>query len=80
MYEKDKKTRLTIRLSEEQFQCVLSKAEVLGVSPSEFIRMLVNSLLYAEKNITDKVRADFNQLTEKVGGSSRENDKADIDN
>lgn len=73
MYEKDKKTRITIRVNQEQFDCVNSKAEVLGVSPSEFIRMLINSLLYAEKKTGNP--ADLLK-----GGFSRENDETDKHN
>lgn len=73
MYEKDKKTRITVRLSEEQFQCVKVKADILGISPSDFIRMLVNSVLYTEK-LNGKPEERL------IGGIRRENDKANLDN
>lgn len=73
MYEKDKKTRITVRLTNEQFEAVKSKSDVLGISPSDFIRMLINSMIYVE--------AHGNPIdTQKIGGLSRENDKADSDN
>ncbi len=72
MYEKDKRTRITVRLSEDQFQSIKVKADLLGISPSEFIRMLINSMMYFEKTQSP---IDLNKL----GGSSRENDKAHID-
>lgn len=69
MYEKDKHQRITLRLSDEQFSYVREKAEALGVTPSEFLRMVVNSALYSEKKLANKMEA-----------LGRENDKAHIDN
>lgn len=42
MYLKDKTTRVTLRLSDVQFAFVKSNADVLGVSPSGFLRMIIN--------------------------------------
>lgn len=61
MYEKDKKTRITLRLNEEQFDFLKASADALGVSPSEFLRIVINSTMYSSMN----------------GGRGRENDKAD---
>lgn len=66
---KDKTQRITLRLNEEQFGFVHSTAEVLGVSPSEFLRMAVNTMMTASKKVNDKLE-----------GIGRENDKASIDN
>lgn len=71
MYEKDKKTRLTIRLNQDQFDCVKIKADILGISPSDFIRMLINSVLYVEKT-----QGKAEQVL--LGGKGRENDKANL--
>lgn len=35
--------RLTVRLNEEQFQFLIDASAILGVSPSDYIRMAVNS-------------------------------------
>ena len=43
MYTKDKSTRITLRLNEEQFNFVRENADILGVSPSDFLRMVINS-------------------------------------
>ena len=43
MYTKDKACRITLRLNEEQFEFVKANADILGVSPSEFLRMVVNA-------------------------------------
>lgn len=51
----DKKTRITLRVNEKQFSYIQEKAKMLGVSPSEFLRMCVNSLMYAENSVSNKV-------------------------
>lgn len=71
MYTKDKSFRITLRLNEEQFSFVKEQADILGVSPSEFLRMVVNASLATSKMVTEK-------LNERLG-EGRENDKADID-
>lgn len=70
MYTKDKAFRITLRLNEEQFSFVKEQADTLGVSPSEFLRMVVNASLATSKKVTEK-------LNERLG-DGRENDKADI--
>lgn len=70
MYTKDKAYRITLRLNEEQFSFVKEQADTLGVSPSEFLRMVVNASLATSKKVTEK-------LNERLG-EGRENDKADI--
>ena len=62
---KDKRIRLTIRVNEELFTFVKENADRLGVSPSEFIRLALNSA----KSLSEKA-----QCTK--GGVGRENDKA----
>ena len=42
MYTKDKSQRITLRLNEQQFDFVKTVADALGVSPSEYLRMMVN--------------------------------------
>lgn len=70
MYLKDKKQRLTLRLNEEQFEFVRKSSEMLGVSPSDFLRMVVNlSMATSQKaeRVIDKVEE----------GMRRENEQAD---
>lgn len=43
MYTKDKSNRITLRLNESQFNFVKSSADLLGVSPSDFLRMVINA-------------------------------------
>lgn len=66
MYTKDKSNRITLRLNEEQFTFVKTVADALGVSPSEYLRMMVNLSMTGAKN------------TEKEG-KRRENEQADSD-
>lgn len=66
MYTKDKLTRITLRLNEDQFDYVKRNADFLGVSPSEFLRMVINASMATMK----KMKED----------DGRENDKTNIYN
>jgi uncharacterized protein (DUF1778 family) len=55
MYLKDKKQRITLRLNKSQFDCVAESSATLGISPSDFIRMLVNSYMFSTKRAMDSV-------------------------
>lgn len=68
MYTKDKNHRITLRLNDEQFDFVKSNADLLGVSPSEFLRMVVNSSLATNKQLVKKINERL--------GLGRENDEA----
>ena len=70
MYMKDKTNRITLRLNDEQFEFVKQNADVLGVSPSEFLRMVVNSAMAMTTAVTLKVEE----------GAGRANDKTDSNN
>lgn len=69
MYMKDKSHRITLRLNDNQFSFVKSNADLLGVSPSEFLRMVVNMAMSTTSEVANKVKERF----------GRENDKADFD-
>lgn len=71
MYTKDKAFRITLRLNEEQFNFVKGEADILGVSPSEFLRMVVNASLAVHKNAQFKVVIK--------DGEGRENDETSCD-
>lgn len=47
MYTQDKTKRITLRLNENQFNFVKSSADILGVSPSDFLRMVINATMAA---------------------------------
>lgn len=84
LYEKDKRYRLTLRVSEEQFQFLKTYSDVVGVSPSELLRMMVNASMYADKEIaknTPPVETSINTaifLKGQVNG--RENDESHFNN
>ena len=70
MYTKDKAQRITLRLNEEQFGYVKMSSEMLGVSPSEYLRMLVNVTMSVDNKVAENIRGKV--------GNGRENDKTDI--
>lgn len=71
MYTKDKSHRITLRLNDEQFEFVKNNADSLGVSPSEFLRMVVNASMAMTKNAIVKIENKYQE------GLGRENDKTD---
>lgn len=75
MYEKNKSQRITLRLTEEQFNFTKMNADILGVSPSDFLRMVINSAMATTKayevNRSERFRKE---------GAGRENDKANQHN
>lgn len=81
MYTKDKSNRITLRLNDQQFDFVKSSADVLGVSPSDFLRMVVN-LAMASSDLTKEKVDDLNEeeiATLFERGLRRENEKTDND-
>lgn len=74
MYTKDKSNRITLRLNDEQFDFVKQNADFLGVSPSEFLRMVVNASMATTKTALSKIEQRLEE------GLGRENDKTDSDN
>lgn len=77
MYTKDKSNRITLRLNDEQFDFVKQNADFLGVSPSEFLRMVVNASMATTKTALDKIEQKIEQKIEE--GLGRANDKTDSD-
>lgn len=76
MYTKDKTNRITLRLNDEQFEFVKGNADVLGVSPSDFLRMVINSTMSLAKAAVDHA-AEQMRVEE---GTRRENEQADEHN
>lgn len=66
MYTKDKIQRITLRLNDEQFTFVKTVSDALGVSPSEYLRMMVNLSMVGAKNAEKE-------------GERRENEQANSD-
>lgn len=83
MYVGDKRVRITVRLNERQFDFVRRSAEMLDVSPSDFLRMVINTTMCASDKLAqdnpDKIIVGAengkNGKNDKEG-SGRENDKA----
>lgn len=62
MYKKDKTNRITLRLNDYQMRYVSDCCEILGVSPSEFLRMVIN----------------LSMTSKQGGAIRRENENGDI--
>lgn len=77
MYTQDKTHRITLRLNDEQFEHVTRNAKVMGVSPSELLRIFINVSIASEK-YPDAVEKTIGNFSER-DGAGRENDKTDID-
>lgn len=78
MYTKDKSTRITLRLNEAQFNFVKAHSDTLGVSPSEFLRMVINATMSTTiESVIDDCSSSLYSDKEVLG---RENDKTDSDN
>lgn len=54
MYSKDKTVRVTLRLTPQQFSFVKSNADVLGVTPTDFLRMIINVAISQQASDTSK--------------------------
>ncbi len=72
MYTNDKRQRITVRVNVPQFEYIREKSEMMGVSPSEFIRITINGLMFTEKRLSDKMDE---KIQEMKGTKGRENDK-----
>lgn len=68
--------RVTLRLNEKQYEFLIKVSSILGVSPSDYLRMTVNSGMVATKNGLDDI-SNGNVLIGKVG--TNENVKANSD-
>lgn len=62
MYEKDKTYRITLRLNERQFAFVKKNAETMDVSPSDFLRIVINtSMVMFDTQEAQKNSAEIEQ-------------------
>lgn len=78
MYTKDKSNRITLRLNDEQFDFVKATADSLGVSPSAFLRMIVNVALASDKQSRECLTED-KMITIAEESIRRENEITDND-
>lgn len=69
--------RVTLRLNDEQYKFLLKVSDILGVSPSDYMRMTINSGMVATRgNIDDFANG---KLMKGLVGTN-ENVKTDSDN
>lgn len=61
----DKNKRITIRLNDEQYLFVKSCSDSLGVTPSQFLRMVINSCMTS----SIKTAQDLQELKKGENGS-----------
>lgn len=66
MYTKDKANRITLRLNDEQFDFVKKNADFLGVSPSEFLRMVINASMATTKTSVKKIEEGLGRANDKT--------------
>lgn len=52
----DKKRSVTVRLTVEQFEFLKASADSLEVSPSKFLRMVVNSSMDTQRRLLESLR------------------------
>lgn len=65
MYIKDKTNRITLRLNQNQFDFVKVNSDTLGVSPSEFLRMVVNSAMTLNNSVIKEINGRENDKNNK---------------
>ena len=53
--------RMTLRLNDEQYNFILECAQLLGVSPSDYIRMSVNAGMVSIKQLEQKGKVGTNE-------------------
>lgn len=63
MYTKDKATRITLRLNDDQFAYVKRSATRYGVSPSEFLRIVINSAMFQQQEVEKEYVRRENEST-----------------
>lgn len=68
--------RVTLRLNEDQYSFLIKVSSILGVTPSDYIRMTINSGMVATRNGIDDL-SNGNLLKGMVGTS--ENVKTNCD-
>ena len=55
--------RVTLRLTDSQFQYIVSSSDQMGVSPSEYMRQILeHTISLREVGTHEDVKADFNDI------------------
>lgn len=58
IYTKDRTQRITVRFTQPQFDFILRSASVLSVSPSDFLRMMINGVMASEISTLEEMEAN----------------------
>lgn len=69
--------RVTLRLNDSQYEFLIKVAGILGVTPSDYIRMVINAGLVTSEGDIEKMLQNTFGKKEEVG--TDENVKANID-
>ena len=74
--------RVTLRLNDNQFKFLTDVSEMLGVSPSDYVRMTINSGMVSAGDIIAKMKSGDASLNDICKGEvgTNENVKTDSDN
>lgn len=73
--------RITLRLNQQQYDFLIQVSELLGVSPSDYLRMTVNTgMVSFKKDLNVLTNGNGLQLVEGVVGTENEDVKANSDN
>ncbi len=79
MYTKDKSNRITLRVNDEQFEFVRSNAEKLGVSPSDFLRMMVNVTMATAKATEETMQSRTEGMAQEITTKALRNIQNDME-
>lgn len=77
MYMKDLKHKMTLRLNDDLLNYVTSRAESVGLSPSDFIRQCIGM----HKDAYERANELLERIADKEGfenGTDRKTDKHDL--
>lgn len=78
----DKNYRMTLRLNEKQKAWLVLMSETTGQTPSDYLRMMINTSMYQWTRMQEKadgiIDEAIKELKERKASSSNENDKTDF--
>lgn len=80
MYTNDKKNRITLRLTDKQFAFVKESADLIDVSPSDFLRMVINATMVTSQTALNKMQTAAEKVQAIKEAAGRENDKTNSSN
>lgn len=54
--EQNKPHSIHLRLTDEQYEFLKADATMLGVGLSDYVRMIINTTMYASKKVADQIK------------------------